>query len=394
MRATSNGYLASVLMSPEAPCVSIYLPAHRANGNAKGSLTDQQNRTLYRNLADRAAEVLTKSYPESVSSRIVEQLHKLQADDQFWSHVLDGVAVLASPQRFDTFSLPRKMPEFVTVGETFHVKPLLRFVQSAEPFHVLGVSRERVALFQGNRYDLRPLEVPGIPLKLTDALGEEVDDPQAQYHTAGPSRAVGPGSPGRAAMIAHGHGSKKDEVLNDMHRFFRVVDREIIHRVSEPTGLPLILMGIDANVAEFRAVSKNRFLLEESIHGDWTNLALPEIRERAWKVFEKHYLDRLARIREDFGTAFAQGKATGDLSDAAKAAVAGRIGILLIDDDRTEPGMIDADGNLHPAATKNDATGDMLDDLAELALRTKADVIVTPSSQMPTKTGLAAIFRY
>ena len=35
-----------------------------------------------------------------------------------------------------------------------------------------------------------------------------------------------------------------------------------------------------------------------------------------------------------------------------------------------------------------------LDDLAEMGMKTKAMVIVTPSAQMPTQTGLAAIFRY
>ena len=58
------------------------------------------------------------------------------------------------------------------------------------------------------------------------------------------------------------------------------------------------------------------------------------------------------------------------------------------------PGSIDlATGALHPT-NGQPCAGDMLDDLAELGLKTKAMVIVTPSSQMPTDTGLAAIYRY
>ena len=165
------------------------------------------------------------------------------------------------------------------------------------------------------------------------------------------------------------------------------------HRVSEPGGLPLILAGSDDNLAAFRAITKNRFVVADAVHGDWTNWTLPEIREAAWKVFEKHYLERLARMREDFGTASARGKGTADLTEAAQAAVAGRVGVLLIDADREVPGALDMNtGALQPAAGA--APGDMLDDLAELALKTKATVIVTPTAQMPTKTGLAAIFRY
>jgi hypothetical protein len=49
-------------------------------------------------------------------------------------------------------------------------------------------------------------------------------------------------------------------------------------------------------------------------------------------------------------------------------------------------------GALHPDA--GEAAGDMLDDLAEMGIKAGALVLVVPSDQMPTETGLAAIFRY
>jgi hypothetical protein len=350
--------------------------------------------TRFRDLTERAEAILTRSNP-SLARDLGDRLKQLRDDQEFWNQTQGGVVVLASPNRFDAFTLPRTVPERIEVGESFHVKPLLRFVQSADPFHVLAVSRERVALFQGNRYELHPLTVPGIPLTLTDALGTETDEPVRGFHTAGPSQQVRPGSQGgHGALIAHGQGSRKEEILPDIHRFFRAVDREVIDRVSEPSKLPLILVGSDDNLGEYRNVTKNRFLASDAVHGDWTNWSLPEIREKAWKVFEKHYLARLAQIREDFGTAVARGKGTGELADAAKAAAEGRIGTLLIDADQTIPGMIDMkSGVLHPTPASAEA-GDMLDDLAEIGLRTKAQVIVTPSAQMPTQTGLAAIYRY
>jgi hypothetical protein len=215
-----------------------------------------------------------------------------------------------------------------------------------------------------------------------------------RFHTAGPGSAVRDASGTHGAAISTGQGGRKDEIEIDTRRFFTIIDRAVTRLVSEPSNLPLIPAGIDDNLSEFRAVTKNRFVAAESVHGDWTNLSLPEIREKAWKVFGKHYLEKLAAIREDFGTAASRRQGTDDLAEAAKAALVGRVGILLIDDDRTVPGSIDpSTGALRPTAA-NGTSGDMLDDLAEMGLRTKAQVIVTPSSQMPTKTGLAAIFRY
>ncbi|HEY1191842.1 MAG TPA: hypothetical protein VGE74_29695 [Gemmata sp.] len=365
IRTPDSGYIASILAANESPCVSIYLPTNRGTG------AEALAPVGFRNLAHRAEELLGPA-PGAAAGHIVEQLHKLEADKGFWGHALDGVVVLASAQRFDAFTLPRTVPERVEVGSTFHVKPLLRYVQSAEPFHVLCVSRERVALFRGNRYVLTPLTVPGVQLTLA------------------PPAATARAQPAEPNGHAPGHGKISHP---DAERFFREVDRQIAHRVSEPSGLPLILAGMEENLVEFRALSKNRFITPDAVHGDWTNWSLHEIREAAWRAFEKHYLARLARIREDFGTATARGKGSGDLSDAARAAVAGRIGVLLIDADRTVHGSVDLDtGALNPSAEVG--AGDMLDDLAELALKKQVMVIVTPSDQMPTTTGLAAIYRY
>jgi hypothetical protein len=38
--------------------------------------------------------------------------------------------------------------------------------------------------------------------------------------------------------------------------------------------------------------------------------------------------------------------------------------------------------------------GDLLDDLAELVLRRKGEVVVVPRERMPTATGLAAVYRF
>ncbi len=39
-------------------------------------------------------------------------------------------------------------------------------------------------------------------------------------------------------------------------------------------------------------------------------------------------------------------------------------------------------------------TGDMLDDLGELVLRKGGEVVIVPAERMPTKSGLAATYRF
>ncbi|MBX9625091.1 MAG: hypothetical protein K2X82_14890 [Gemmataceae bacterium] len=381
-------YLRSVLAAAEAPCVSLYLATNKSYPD------NQRDAAKYRDMVRAAEDALKTGYPGQDIRDLTAKLHWLADDAPFWAAAAGrGVAVLASPARFDTLYLPRNQSERVEVGATFHVKPLIRHVQSADPFHVLGVSRERCALFEGNRDELHPVEVPGVPFTQAEAQLQATD------RTRPNPRTDGPGGGGTAhptdpnAGVAPGMATAN--VVADTTEFYRAVDREVLGRVSNRAGLSVILIGIPDNTGAFRHVSKNRFLLPDEVRIDWTHLTLNEIRAKAWPVWEKHYLERLKTVREDYGTAASRGKGTADIAEAGPAAVAGRIGTLLVDADRTLPGALDmATGEARPAAAADAQPGDLLDDLAELVLKTGGTVTVVPADQMPTPTGLAAIFRY
>src|SRR5438477_11018626 len=151
MPTLGSAYLSDVLRAAESPSVSIYLPTHRSYPDV------QQDHIRFKNLVRAVEDGLARAHPGRDVRAVTDQLHRLQDDSDFWASAQDGLAVLASPSRFDVFKLPRTVPERAEVGESFHVKPLLRHVQSADRFPVLGVARERVALFEGNRYEMSPL---------------------------------------------------------------------------------------------------------------------------------------------------------------------------------------------------------------------------------------------
>ncbi|MBX9581205.1 MAG: hypothetical protein K2X87_12920 [Gemmataceae bacterium] len=381
-------YLRSILAAAEAPCVSVYLPTNKAYPD------NQRDAAKYRDLVRSAEDALKSGYPGADARELTAKLGGLADDAPFWAAAGGrGVAVLASPARFDTLYLPRNRAERVEVGETFHVKPLIRHLQSADPFHVLAVSRERCGLFEGNRDELHPLEVPGVPFTQAEAQLQATDRTRPNPRTGGPGGGGTAHPTDPNAGVAPGMATAN--VVADTTEFYRSVDREVLARVSNRAGLPVILIGIPENTSAFRHVSKNRFLLEDEVRIDWTHLSLNEIREKAWPVWLKHYLDRLRSIREDYGTAASRGKGTADIVEAGPAAVAGRIGTLLVDADRTLAGALDlATGAARPAGPADPQPGDMLDDLAELVLKTGGTVTVVPSDQMPTPTGLAAIYRY
>jgi len=79
----------------------------------------------------------------------------------------------------------------------------------------------------------------------------------------------------------------------------------------------------------------------------------------------------------------------------AEAVVGGRVATLLIEAGREIPGRIDtATGSIHFGDLAEPDIDDVLDDLGALALKMGGQVVVVPTEQMPTETGVAAIYRY
>jgi hypothetical protein len=75
--------------------------------------------------------------------------------------------------------------------------------------------------------------------------------------------------------------------------------------------------------------------------------------------------------------------------------VAGRVETLLIEADRQIPGRIDAaTGALEVGELTHPKVDDILDDLGTLVMDAGGRVVVVPAEQMPTPTGVAAIYRY
>jgi hypothetical protein len=145
----------------------------------------------------------------------------------------------------------------------------------------------------------------------------------------------------------------------------------------------------------FRNLSKNPFLLDIGIRKHPAALDVETLRREVWTLMEPRYLARLADLVDRYQAAQAKQHGSGDLSDAARAAVEGRVETLLVEADRCLPGRIDrTTGAITREPLEHPEVDDMLDDLAEIVLRAKGEVVVVPSDRMPTDSGIAALYRF
>lgn len=377
-----------LLEARDSPCLSLYQPTSRHHpGN-------QQDPIRFRNLVRTLEQSLAGLYPERDVQALLTRFHELADDTGFWNHSLDGLAVLGAADVFRVYRLQRPMPELAIVADSFHVKPLLRILQSSDRYQILALNGFEIKLFEGNRDALAAVELAkGVPRTLTDALGEELTDSHQTVASYG--RGAGDGRGGGGTPMRHGHGGRKDEVDIDADRFFRAVDRAILEHHSRPSGLPLVLAALPEHQSRFRAISRNPSLLAAGLDGSPDGVSVETLRERAWQVLEPRYLARLAELVEAFGGARSRNLGSDEVSEVAEAAVGGRVATLVVDADRRIPGRLDRESGAIAIGDLNEGDiDDLLDDIAEVVLGAGGEVVVVPAERMPTETGLAAIYRY
>jgi hypothetical protein len=382
MDRLSNDYPDAILAEREAPCLSLYQPTHRSHPDKA------QDPIRYRNLLKTLTASLHQKYANREVGGLLDPLHALADDVQFWNHTLDGLAVLAAPGFFRAYRLQRPVPELAVVADSFHTKPLVRIMQSADRFQVLGLDRHKARLFEGNRDRLDEIPLgPEVPDTLDDALEREFGRDR-DIRTYGPIRDGKMGRHGKSDI-------KQDAVQADTRQFFRIVDRGVLEHHSRPTGMPLLLAALPENHHLFREVSQNPHLLDVAIDVNPDGLSLDELRARAWDIVLPHYLARLDGFIDRFNAARPRGQATADLADAARAAVEGRVATLLLDAGRQLPGRMDAaSGAITLGKLDDPDVDDLLDDLGERVLATGGEVVIVPGERMPTESGLAAIYRF
>jgi hypothetical protein len=184
-------------------------------------------------------------------------------------------------------------------------------------------------------------------------------------------------------------------VDHDTERFFRVVAKAVSEKFSHDNDLPLILVGLAEHHATFRAVSHNPHLHPDGIAVNPDAVDVETLRHRAWEIIGPYYVKRLAGLVERYGDHKAHGKGDDDVSAVAAAAVQGRVRTLLVDADVVLPGVLDRETGAVTTVERTVAgVDDLLDDIAEVVTSRGGEVVIVPSQEMPSGTGLAAIYGY
>lgn len=365
------------------PCVSIYMPAHRAGKSTR------QDPIRFKNLLRESEKRLVAGGLRATDARaMLAEGRNMLRDSLFWGNQSDGLAVFFSAEMHRRHVLPLPFEELVVVGDRFHVKPLLPLFAGDGRFHLLALSKNDVRLLQATRFGVREVDLPGVPGSLAEAL--RYDDPEKSIQF----RTIEPRGGGKRPAVYHGHGAGVDDAKGNLLRFFRQVDAGIRDVLGQDQA-PLVLAGVDYLFPIYREANSHPGLLEEGIPGNPDTASPEELHRRAWRLVHPRFLvaqeAAAGRYRELSGT----GKASKDPRIIVPAAYRGRVETLFVAVGEQRWGAFDPTREkvrLHRKRRPLDT--DMLDFAAVHTFFNSGAVYAVPPGKVPGGSSLAAVFRY
>jgi hypothetical protein len=118
---------------------------------------------------------------------------------------MGGLALFRSSDLLTHYRMPMRCPELAVVADSFHVRPLLHFLQSNRYFYVLTLSQNNVRFYEGSRYSLSQVDLPDLPKSLDESFAKEQGEPVLNAYAVGP---------GQAGAIYYGYGVSPEKRVN------------------------------------------------------------------------------------------------------------------------------------------------------------------------------------
>lgn len=369
--------LRSLIAPHSAPCFSVYLATHPGGG--------PDDHAHYEGLLREARAVLAKHLsPHKVDTAVAPLESLFRPEDAKRS--LAGLAVFHSEDFEAVYRVPMALPQKVVVADSFHVRPMLEYLQANQRYFLLLLSQGHVSFFKGSLNGLVPVDLRSMPRSLNEALGFEQHERNVRPHSGG--------AHGSTAIYS-GRGRDDGSRDEDIARFFRVIDQELMQLLRDES-LPLIVAAPEKQFGIYASVSRYPHLLHDGLIGTFTQESSQSLHERSWPIVERRIREKEKRVLEHYSLGISRDRASDDVSFIARGAIQGRVRELLVARKATLWGKLDAEtGAIDLWREKKDHhDDDVLDDLAEAVLLRGGDVYSFDEERMPSESPVAATLRW
>ena len=362
-----------VLAAVDGPCLTAVVP-----------LTDPHIeihvKNAIRGLQKKLAEQATDRKTVSSLLEPVFDLALTAKTEGIWAHAL---ILFRSPGLFQYYLLHGQFKEAQTVDNRFHVRPLLRTLAHETRFHLLGLSQRHVRLLHCTQHRAQPAPTRAFPTNLHAWLNNrQPDHVLANRSSAGPSVGAMKGVVSSTSTDRE----REDEYLR---HFFKEVDKGVTAHLHHETG-PLLLAGVEHEIAIYRRVNSYKPTLEKVIIGSPDGMPDRTLHERAMEVVTNTFSEPLQRVMTTIRECVGTPRSSTDPRTIVQAAFEGRVLDLVIAANAEYFGVWNEETYSVEAGRREE----LLNAAALQTIRHGGQAFVLDERDMPVKADAAAVFRF
>ncbi len=356
--------------------ISLFLPME-----IKGDVV-KQNSLRFKNYVNKISlNLKNHGIDEHLIEKLIEPLKELIANDDFWQHQKEGLAVYRNFDFFDTYRCSIRFTEQIHISPYFQITPLIPIAQANQSFYLLALNKNDIQLFKGDHDGLYPKVLENTPVSFDDYLKYDVHEKHQQ------ARSISGGA------VFHGQ-SVNDEEKKKLTSFLSRVESGVLDVIQKEPH-PLILAGSETLTSHFRQVSHYNHLIDTPVTVNPNSLDQTELWNKAREILQPLITKSLRDAVSQFGDMHRRNQASEDIDQVVKAAHYAKIDRLFIAIDSRQWGKFDPDQNSVWIHTNDDDHAyDLLNAAACNAMNNGSTVFVLPKNMMPGHNSIAATFRY
>lgn len=388
MTKTEFVQMLNEIMQVEGPvCASFFIPTHEVGGEWRG------DRIQLKNLIQEAEKTLDEmGLSEDDIDKLLEPARAMLQDESTWAEMRDGLSIFSSTEMNYVLRLPFNVEPQVVIGDRFHIKPTLPWLTRNGQFYILTLSQNRLRLLECDPVGCEVIDLGPTPTSMQEAL--KYDDPERRLslHT---TEKQGDRVPSGDPAVFHGHGVGSDNDEARLRRYFHIAADGVEDYLAGKHA-PLLLYGVEENVAVYREISKYPHVLEETLSGNPDEMESAQIADEASDHMRSYHERQKAKALERFNNHRGTDNVSTAVDPVLNYAFQARVAYLFIAlDDHVwgqfAPDSLEIQRNEDPGPERVD----LLDLCAAYTLQNGGEVYALPRDEMPVEDSpVAALLRF
>jgi hypothetical protein len=275
--------------------------------------------------------------------KFFEPLESVFNDAQILKNITGNIGLFRNEQAFRILSLPVSVTNSTQVASSFHVKPILRWLQGDQEFLLLGFDQKNAYIYLGSQHTFKLISTfPYSEVRIEATVG---------------------------------------------------CLESVLKRLSKDSQIKLFVAGTDAIAHYFTVNYSHPKLIKMPIYRNFNRGLAKDICHSIREMLKEDSHRRLDNVLNEFSSEDINNRIKKNIFQISKAVVEGRVQKLVVTDDLNIYGRIDLRTgglSLHPVDLDHEDDC-ILDDLAQLVLNQGGEVVIAERNQIPQGRPILAL---